>query len=73
MVYKQDECKAPIYQEKKIDKNVANQIRQNQGKANEVPCSLEWLEIPILLEQYWMGRQKKNIKKNPFCYLTHKL
>ena len=60
MVYKRDECKAPTYQEKAIEKNRTNKIRQDQGKAYEVQNSLIWLEVPISLEQAWMSRTEKN-------------
>ena len=48
-------AKPPLSGEDDLAK-LSNQRVQNQGKANEVQWSLEYLEVPIALEKYWMCR-----------------
>ena len=51
MVYKKYECKAHTYQEKTIKKKGKNQRIQKKGKSFKGRLSLEFLEVPNVLEQ----------------------
>ena len=59
MVCRKYEWKYPPYQDNNIEKNGANHRRKNKGKYNGGQRPLEWLEVPIVLEQAWMVRPEK--------------